>query len=125
MQLTIQRNRKSPVGILRDSYYKDGQRIYRDYARLTGLDYETLKMLQAKIQSTNVSKSDNLLESTLGKEYGTSYSLFCLAQKIGLDKILDKEQWSKSAMAMIIGRIVFAGSKLSLSNIDQISSISV
>ena len=52
------------------------------------------------------------------KEYGASYALLELAKELGLDRALysRKEAWVKDCLAMIVGRIIYAGSKLALSN---------
>src|SRR5208283_4899725 len=52
------------------------------------------------------------------KEYGASYALLELARDLGLDRALysRKEAWVQDCLAMIVGRIVYAGSKLALSN---------
>ena len=60
-----------------------------------------------------------------GREYGASAMLFELAKKIGLDKLIYSrmEQWVRCVLAMIIGRIVYHGSKLALSNITAFSCL--
>ena len=53
------------------------------------------------------------------KEYGSSFSILQLAKELELDKAIyskPNEQWVKDCLAMIIGRLVYAGSKLALSN---------
>ena len=62
----------------------------------------------------------NLSDLELGAsyEYGGSTALRQLASEIGLDKAIcsTKTQWREDVMAMIIGRILYQGSKLSLIN---------
>ena len=56
---------------------------------------------------------------TIGsKEYGASYALLQLAKELELDKILysRSEPWVQDCLAMMVGRVVYAGSKLALSN---------
>jgi hypothetical protein len=50
------------------------------------------------------------------REWGTSYALYELAKQIGLPQTLysRNEPWVKSALAMIVGRLIKPGSKLSL-----------
>ena len=52
------------------------------------------------------------------REYGASKVLVDLAKDIGLDKIIYSKpvKWSQNALAMIAGRIMYPGSKLSLTN---------
>jgi len=51
-------------------------------------------------------------------EYGASYIFKTLAKQIGLEQIISstKSEWRENVMAMIIGRILYQGSKLSLVN---------
>ena len=48
-----------------------------------------------------------------------------ITKKIGLDKIIysRNDQWVRDALAMIIGRIVYQGSKLALSRANEISCL--
>ena len=53
------------------------------------------------------------------KEYGASRAVLQLAKALGIDKAIysrPSEQWVGDCLAMIVGRLVYAGSKLSLSN---------
>lgn len=52
------------------------------------------------------------------REYGASRALLSLADEIGLTRALDSRRipWVQDCLAMIVGRIVYAGSKLSLSH---------
>lgn len=52
------------------------------------------------------------------REYGASYAIVGIAKQLGLDRVLYSrpEPWVQGALAMIVGRLVYAGSKLSLCN---------
>jgi transposase len=52
------------------------------------------------------------------REYGASKALIELAKDIGLDRMIYSKtvKWSQNALAMIVGRIMYPGSKLSLTN---------
>ena len=84
----------------------------------------TLKLIQAAFQGNVVLKSDfKVLNS---KEYGASFALRQIARSTGLDKAIysrTAEPWVQDALAMIIGRVVYAGSKLSLTRVGHISSL--
>jgi energy-coupling factor transporter ATP-binding protein EcfA2 len=57
---------------------------------------------------------------------GSVYVLLELAKKLDLDTIIYSrpgEQWVKDVLAMIAGRVIYAGSKLSLSNISNDSAL--
>ncbi|OZA41148.1 MAG: hypothetical protein B7X84_08500, partial [Alphaproteobacteria bacterium 17-39-52] len=117
LHLEIQTSRKSPVGILRTSFYEGGKTKHTQHGRITGCSLSQLKMLQLalreKVIPENSPQAFQIMES---KEYGASKALYELSLELGLDKILYSrpEPWVNCALAMIIGRIVYAGSKLSL-----------
>jgi transposase len=72
-------------------------------------------------------KSIKLEDITIsnGREYGASAILYNLAKSIALDKLIysRNEPWVRNVLAMIIGRVVFQGSKLSLSRVNEISCL--
>jgi transposase len=85
---------------------------------------EHLRKIQIALQGKVVSKDDFKIIRT--REYGASAALHSLAIDIGLPNILYSlhgEPWVKDCMAMIIGRIVYAGSKLSLSYCGAYSAL--
>jgi len=76
-------------------------------------------LLQAAFRGDVVPKgSAEDFQILASKEYGASYALLELAKELGLDRALysRKEAWVQDCLAMIVGRIVYAGSKLALSN---------
>jgi transposase len=78
-----------------------------------------LKLLQAAFRGQVVPKgSAEELELRASKEYGASYALLDLAKQLGLDRALysRKQAWVQDCLAMIVGRLIYAGSKLALSN---------
>ena len=117
--LEIQTHRRSPVGLIRSSYREGGKVKHTSHGRITGLPLAQLKLLQAAFRGDVVVKGDpDELQILHSKEYGASYCLLELAKEIGLDQALysRKETWVQDCLAMIVGRIVYAGSKLALSN---------
>lgn len=117
--LEIQTHRRTPVGIIRSSFREDGKVKHATHGRLTGLSLDQLKLIQAAFRGDVVAKGSSGDMSILSsKEYGASYAFLELAKQLGLDRILysRQEPWVKDALAMIVGRIVYAGSKLALSN---------
>jgi len=55
------------------------------------------------------------LQTSESKEYGASYAALQLAKELQLDTAIyskASEQWVKDCLALIIGRLVYAGSKL-------------
>ena len=117
--LEIQTHRRAPVGIIRSSFREDGKVKHSTHGRLTGLPLAQLKLLQAAFRREVVPKGSPEDMKLLGsKEYGASFCFLELAKELGLDRALysRKEPWVQDCLAMIVGRIVYAGSKLSLSN---------
>jgi len=117
--LEIQTHRKSPVGIIRSSFREQGKVKHRSHGRLTGLPLQKLKLLQAAFRGDVLSKNDpNALQTFASKEYGASFAVLHFAKQLGLHTTLYSrpQQWVSDCLAMIAGRIIYAGSKLSLSH---------
>ena len=119
IHLEIQTHRKNPVGILRSSFRQAGKMVHQTHGRLVGLHLSHLKMIQAAFrnQVVPIGSADGL-RTYKSKEYGASAALLQLTEQIGLERILysRKLPWVRCALAMIVGRLVYAGSKLSLVN---------
>ena len=105
----------------------DGKIKHRQHGRITGVPLHTLINVQAALRDDVLLKGDpdafKVIES---KEFGASASLLALAKDIGLDRSLyskPSEGWVKNTLAMIIGRILYQGSKLSLSHMWKSSSL--
>ena len=119
LHLEIQTSRKSPVGILRTTFRENGKMRHTQHGRITGCSLEQLKLLQLAFRERVVPVDDpqafQILES---REYGASYAILSIAKQLGLDRVLYSraEPWVQSALAMIVGRLVYAGSKLALCN---------
>jgi len=124
VHLEIQIHRKNPIGLFRTTYYKDGKILHDNLGRVVGLDLPMLKKMQATLRGETVMKSSFKVKS--GKEHGASFALLSTAKKIGLDTAIysrASEQWVKDVLAMIAGRVVYAGSKLSLTRVNSISTL--
>ena len=122
--LEIQTHRKNPYGLLRSSYRENGKTRHETICRLTGLSLEQLRAIQAAIQGRLVAKDD--FKITHSREYGASYACVSLMKKMGLHTDIysrPSEEWVRSCVAMIAGRLVYAGSKLSLSHCGSHSAL--
>ena len=119
LHLEIQTSRKNPVGLLRTTYREKGKIKHEQHGRITGCTLEQLKLLQLAFREKIVPVSNpdafTILQS---REWGASKALSELAKQIGLPRMLYSrtEPWVQSAMAMIVGRLIYPGSKLSLCN---------
>ena len=122
--LEIQLHRKNPYGLIRSSYREDGKLKHKTMCRISGVDLSTLKLMQAAMQGNVILKDDFKIISS--REYGASFSFLQLAKLTGLDKMIysrTSEQWVRDALAMIVGRVVYAGSKLSLTRVNADSTL--
>lgn len=120
LHLEIQKQGIGYAGVIRSSYREDGKVKHSNHGRISGISLNDLKILQAAFRKDVVLKgSPESLKTSQSKEYGASYAVLELIKKIGLDKIIyskPQNQWVQDCLAMIAGRIIYAGSKLSLSN---------
>ncbi len=124
VHLEIQTHRKNPRGLIRTSFRKDGKNSHETISTLTGLSFEQLKLIQAALQGNVVLKKDFVIKHS--KEYGASYALLQLAKDLELDKMIysrTSEKWVQDSLAMIIGKVIYAGSKLSLTRIASDSCL--
>jgi len=122
--LEIQTHRKNPYGVLRTSYRENGKVKHKTIASLPGLTLDQLRTMQAALQNKVVPKKDFKILSS--REYGASFACLSIIKELGLHKVIhsrSSQEWVQSACAMIVGRLVYAGSKLSLSKCSAYSSL--
>jgi transposase len=122
--LDIQKHGKNPYGLLRNSYREDGKVKKETICRFTGLSLEQLLLMQAGIQGKAIMKDK--FKVTSSREYGASYACVSLIKQLGLHKDIfsrPHEEWVRSCLAMVAGRIVYAGSKLRLSHCGSYSAL--
>jgi transposase len=120
IHLDILKSGSNYVGYFRSTFIEDGKHKHKTTGKITGKTLEELKTVQFALQGNAVPihhiNAPKIFDS---REYGASYSILALAKELELDKAIYSKpelDWVKSVMAMIVGRIVYAGSKLSLSN---------
>jgi transposase len=119
VHLEIQTHRAQPIGVLRSSFREDGKIKHANHGRITGLSLEQLQLIQAAFRNEVVPINDpQAFQTVSSKEYGASYAILELARQLDLDRLLYSrpEPWVRDCLAMIVGRVVYAGSKLALSN---------
>jgi len=122
--LEIQTHRKTPYAILRSSFWEDGKVKHETLCQIKGLNLEQLRLMQAAIQGKLIGK-DNF-KITQSREYGASFACISLMKALGLYTDIfsrPSEEWVQSCLAMIAGRLVYAGSKLSLSHCGSYSAL--
>lgn len=122
LHLEIQRHRQNHYGLLRSTYWdkKEKKIKHTSYGRLTGLSYEKLKLIQAALKGeARLSVDGDIPRARSSKEYGASFAILQLAKELELDKTIyskPNEQWVQDCLSMVIGRLVYSGSKLGLSH---------
>ena len=124
VHLEIQTHRKNPRGLIRTSVRKDGKNTHETISTLTGLTIQQLVLIQAALQGNVVLKKDFVIKNS--KEYGASYAFLQLAKDLELDKMIysrTSETWVQDVLAMIIGKVIYAGSKLSLTRMGTDSCL--
>lgn len=81
---------------------------------------KTLLNVQAALRDDVLPKdAPDAFKILTSKEYGASAALLALAKDIGLDRDIyskPSQPWVRDALAMIVGRIIYQGSKLSLTH---------
>ncbi|MDP8228579.1 MAG: IS1634 family transposase, partial [Candidatus Electryoneaceae bacterium] len=104
--------------LIRESYRDNGKVKHRTIANISKLPAEHISQLKAsfKGEKSNINISD--LGIGRSYEYGGSFALREVAKDIGLDKAIfsQRTKWRENILAMIIGRILYQGSKLNLVN---------
>lgn len=122
--IEIQTHRRNPYGLLRNSYRENGKVKHDTICRFSGLSLEQLRAMQAAIKGKMVSKDEfKIIQS---REYGASFACVSILKDSGLDKVIYSrpyETWVQDCIAMITGRLVYAGSKLALSNCNAFSAL--
>jgi len=122
--LDIRTQQKSPYGLLRNSYREDGKVKKETIACLSGLSLAQLQNIRAAIRGKSMPGEELVITAT--REYGASFVCAELMKSLELDKTIysrPSEEWVRSSMAMIAGRIVYAGSKLFLSHCGTYSAL--
>ena len=124
VHLEITKSKGKYYGYMRSSFRKDGKVCHETHYTFRDSTESQLFALRAALNGGMVI-TENDIEISDSREYGASAALFELAGNIGLigDIYSKMADWVRDVLAMIIGRIVFQGSKLSLSNVTGESAL--
>jgi len=111
--------------LVRESYREDGKVKSRTLCNLTKLPAKYIEQIKRIINENEGGFDLSDLELGQSYEYGGTFALRKLASQIGLDKAIcsTKTQWRDDVLAMIIGRVLYQGSKLSLVNMFKDTAI--
>jgi len=118
---TIKSKRNGKVYVshlVRETFREDGRIKHRTLCNVSKLPAIQLLTLKNSLKGKKGDFSLEDLEHGRSYEFGASYAFMELAKNIGLDKMIfsQKKQWREDVLAMIVGRLVYQGSKLSLTN---------
>ncbi len=105
--------------LVRESYRdKNGKVKHNTVANLSKLPPEYIRQLKSSLKNEKGDFKLTDLKNGSTYEYGGSYVFKSLAKQIGLEQAISstKSEWRENVMAMIVGRILYQGSKLSLVN---------
>ena len=85
LHLEIQQHRKNCYGLLRTTYWdkKEKKVKHTSHGRLTGLSYETLKLIQAALKGeARLSTAADIPHAINTKEYGASFAILQIAREL-------------------------------------------
>ena len=105
--------------LIRESYRdKNGKVKHRTIANISKLPVEYIYELKRLLKGVRGGIQTSDLGTGVSYEYGGSYVFREVAGELGLDRAIysRRTQWREDVLAMIIGRILYQGSKLSLTN---------
>jgi transposase len=104
--------------LVRESFREDGKVKHRTLSNVSKLPPAQLLALKNSLKGKKGNFKLEDLQHGRSYEFGASYVFMELAKDLGLDKMIfsQKAQWREDVLAMIVGRIVYQGSKLSLTN---------
>lgn len=120
LEIHIDRRRKNPYvyGLFRETFRDNGQVRHRTRGRVTGLSLGQLEALREFVLQGCPSGTGSCRVKD-SREFGAAWAVLRMAQALGLDRMLYSRSvpWVRYALAMIVGRVVYQGSKLSLTNL--------
>jgi len=120
LEIHVDRRRKNPYvyGLFRESFREQGRVRHRTRGRVTGLELAQLEALRDFILQ-GCPKDDRRCRLKDSREYGATLAVLRTAESLGLDRLLysRRTNWVRRVLAMLVGRVVYQGSKLALTNL--------
>ncbi len=118
LEIHADTRRKTPYvyGLFRETFRQDGRVRHRTRGRVTGLTLAQLQALREFLKQGCPRGGIPALPGTASREYGAAAAVLQVAKALGLERLLysRREAWVCYVLAMIVGRVVYQGSKLSL-----------
>jgi len=120
-EIRLKRGRKRYcTTLVRESYRQGDKVLHRTVCNLSKLPAPVIEQIRAGLRKGQAAAPpDGPLLVEHQREYGASYALLDLARQLQLDRLIysRKEPWREDALALIVGRVVYQGSKLALTNV--------
>lgn len=104
---------------VRESFRADGKVMHRTIANLSDLPDHAIQAIQQALRLGHAPAPAEPPQAGSSREYGASLALLSLLRELGLDQMIysRKEPWRQDLLALIVGRIVYQGSKLALTGV--------
>jgi len=128
LEIFTDRRGKTPYhyGLFRSSFRQEGKVKHRTYGRVTGLPLSALQALRDFVRRGCPGGAAGVSCVTKhARERGACRAVLERIEELGLPRLIysRREPWVKRVLAMIVGRIVYQGSKLSLVNLWKDSAL--
>lgn len=104
--------------LVRESFRENGKIKHRTISNVSKLPPAHLQALKKSLKGIQGDFDMADLQHGRSYEFGASYAFMELAKDLNLNTMLfsKRTQWRDDVLAMIVGRLVYQGSKLSLAN---------
>jgi len=120
-EITLKRGTKRYcTTLIRQSYRQGDKVLHRTVCNISKLPPQVIEQIRLGLrQGQAADRPAGPLQVERQREYGASYALLNLARQLELDRLIysRKEPWREDALALIVGRVVYQGSKLALTNV--------
>lgn len=120
LEIHVDRRRKNAYvyGLFRETFRDDGQVRHRTRGRVTGLSLGQLEALRDFVRQ-GCPRDSGRCEVKNSRELGAVFAVLRMAESLGVDRWLYSRRvdWVRYVLAMMVGRVVYQGSKLSLTNL--------
>jgi hypothetical protein len=106
--------------LIRESYRHGDRVLHRTICNISQLPTHVIAQIRVGLRKGEAAaRPDSPLLVERQREYGASCALLGLARQLELDRLIysRKEPWREDALALIVGRVVYQGSKLALTHV--------
>lgn len=120
-------NRNSPPAILLRESYREGDKVHtKTLANLSHFSLERIEALKLALKGEFDNRISALNQSVpqVGKTFGTYFALKCIADELGLTKVLGKDVGGVLSLFLVLTRVAHRGSRLSAVRFAQQHALS-